>query len=272
MRAIAFALSLMSVAMIIAVAAFSYTTLLLDSERAGFQQAAVSIDSTLVADYITTQYTSYCDGSMAYNNPDINPIYMVSARDTDSNGVYDYLDRINEVNEGKFDISSGDVAITLNDDENTEISSMSQSVRYSATSTKCDWSDYYEGVHAFRLQAAIEYTENCLSAYLGTIHHIGTTSLRVFLSWLSGFFSTSAEPGDLNPVPSLTDTPTMYFDNTPAVTKNAKLNQKIPVIIVEGDTDMTQSTAGELHMLEVNTYVTFYDIKEYFDQVAEAWE
>jgi hypothetical protein len=273
MRAIAFALSLMGVAMIIAIAAFSYTTLLLDSERAGFQQAAISIDSTLIADYISTQYTSYCDGDMAYNNPDINPVYMVSAQDVEPvNGQYDYLDRIDDVNNGMFDISSGDVSMTLNDDDNTEISSMSQSIRYSATSTQCDWSDYYQGIHAFRLQAAVQYVEDCYYPFVNRVIDAGIQAITPIYCWLTGWFSSSTNTGDLTPVMSVSETPTMYFDNTPAVTKSAELHHYIPIIIVEGNTDITQSTAGELHMLEVNTYVTFYDIREYFDEVASAWE
>lgn len=271
MRTISYAVAVVSVGMIIAMSTVAFTTLLLESEKAGFQQAAAVLDTALVADYLTTHYASYCDGSMAYNNPDINPIYLVSSYDFDENGIPDYVDRINEVNNGDFDVHTGDVAIKLNNEEQTTIKGVTQSITYSATSTKCNWEEQKTGINEFRLAAAMSYINTFLTPTMATIN-AGIHTMKDVLSWIRSLYSSSAEPADLDVIPSIAGKPSIPFDITPAMTQNAEIHYMIPVIITEGDTTKSTATGASLHKLEITARVTFYDVREYFDKVAEAWE
>jgi len=271
MRTVSYAIAVISVGMIIAMSTVAYTTLLLESEKAGFQQAAAVLDTSLVADYLVTHYTSYCDGSMAYGNPDINPIFMVSARDADNNGEYDYVDRINEVNNGKFDIYSGDVKIQLNDEDKSEISSVTQSITYSASTQPCDWEEYHTGINFFRTRAALSYISSFIRPAVDKVTTIDT--ILDVLEWVRGLHTSSGETGDLETIPSIAARPVVPFDMTPAMTQTAEINYAIPVIITEGDTAQAEdASAAAIHKLEVNARVTFYDVRQYFEQVSEAWE
>ena len=266
MRTIAYMVALMCVGIIISSSTAVFVVLLLTGEKAGFQQAAATLDTASVADYLTTHYTSYCDGTLAEDNYNINPFYMVSMYDFDGNGEYDYIQRINEVNDGAFNIYAGGVSFMLNDPEHEELSTVTQSITYNVSSTRCDWSDHVSGIHSLRYNAFLAL-RNFMSAAAQQIMDL----LDRALDWINMVFTTSGETGDLDVVLSIPAVPTVPFALTPAVTKSAEIHYTIPVIITEGDTTVSDATAAELHVVEVSSRVTFYDVRSYLNNVTEQW-
>ena len=268
MRVIAYMIAIISIGMVIAASTVAFTTLLLEAERAGFQQASATLSTTLVGDYLVTHYVSYCDGTLANNDININPFYMVSMYDYDGNGISEYEDRLNEINNGVFNIYSGDVSMILSNPDKDQVNSVTQSITYSATSTYGEWEDKHAGIHTFRANMLARHIATWTSVYAKEC----VAFVTQFLNNLWSYFISAPDEGDMPTLPTVYGVELAPFDMTPATTKNAEIHYFIPVIITESNTTATQATAAQLHTIEITARVTFYDIKQYFDAVTEHWE
>jgi len=269
MRLIAYLISLIFIGILIAATTMAYTTLLLNGERSGFQQAATVLDTGIVADYVATEVMAFSDGTLSGNSPIINTVYMVSARDEDGNGLIDFEDRVSEINSGMFNIDSSDITIKLNDPDKTSISSISQSIKYSASTTK-KWEEERTGILWFRqisldnLLARIGLNSNSLVGTFSTCFSA--------IEWLWDYFTSSGQDAVIG-LESLSGvTYGLPFSSTPAVIKNANIVYTIPVVISEANTTIYDSTSAQLQVLKLDSFITFYDVKEYISAVSTEWE
>lgn len=267
MRLVAYMLSLIFVGMIVAGSTTVFTSLLLEGERAGFQQAAVMLDTGIVADYVVTDWTPFCDGSLAGGDPMQNQFVMVRATDSDSDGVTDYEERINDVNSGKFNIYSGNVSIQLNNPDGDTVSSMSQSITYTANSS-LKWEKLVYGGHHLRFAFIDKLKAGAFSSL-----SFGYLKMYDWFPWVFDLFGDSGQQGDIHNLTSITSSTGLQFEMTPAVIKWADVHYTIPVIISEGDVTLAnEASAMQVHLVDINAKVTFFDIREYITEVSEKWE
>jgi hypothetical protein len=309
MRLVAFLVSLIFIAMLITATTTQFTVLLLTSERTGFQQASGLLDNGVVADYIVNDNSFFNSGTSvsslaATDEERYNPVYIVTPTDTDNNGQIDLHDRIEEVNDGVFDIESNDIDVELsipgtNNNLLKNVSSQSIHHRASARNT---YVEEYSGIVLFRsthmhnLRHAYENVgdfmkrNNILNLMynipvvqwldhfdLGSISDTITTtasSLWNSLVILSGNPPPPAPNDPLFDVNKLDSSQMPDYPISPGTIKSSDLTTTIPVVMVDNENPKNRLSDREMQIMAVNlnTKTTYFDAKEYIERITKEWD